>query len=168
MRERFGKKLFHQRCTIHKDRNIQGHLPKKYRKAAHIRFRNAVDCHNYADAKAELEKLEKWLEPINPSASESLKEGMEELLTVHRLEIPSLLRKSLHSTNPIESMFSQTTWMQRNIKNVKSGKNMAQRWLGATLLQSEKQFRAVKGALSIPEVRRLIEEKLGVNGIKAA
>ena len=168
LRERFGKKLFHQRCTIHKDRNIQGHLPKKYRKAAHIRFRNAVDCHNYADAKAELEKLEKWLEPINPSASESLKEGMEELLTVHRLEIPSLLRKSLHSTNPIESMFSQTTWMHRNIKNVKSGKNMAQRWLGTTLLQSEKQFRAVKGALSIPEVRRAIEEKLGVNDIEAA
>ena len=45
---------------------------------------------------------------------------------------------------------------------------MAQRWLGATLLQSEKQFRTVKGALSIPKVRRLIQEKLGGNGIKAA
>lgn len=42
LRDRFGKKLFHQRCTIHKDRNLQSHLSKKYRKAAHVRFRNAV------------------------------------------------------------------------------------------------------------------------------
>lgn len=168
LKERFGKKLFHQRCTIHKDRNIQSHLSKKYRKAAHIRFRDAINCHNYADAKAELEKLEKWLEDKNPSAAESLRECMEELLTVHRLEIPSLLRKSLHSTNPIESMFAQATWMQGNIKNIKSGKNMPQRWLSTTLLKAEKKFRAIKGAFSIQEVRRMIEEKIRTNGIKAA
>ena len=117
LRDRFGKKLFHQRCTVHKDRNLQKHLPKKYRKAVHYRFRDAINCHNYADAKKGLERLEEWLETINPSAAASLREGMEELLTVHRLEVPFRLRKSLHSTNPIESMFSHVSWMQGNIKN---------------------------------------------------
>ncbi len=98
LRDRFGKKLLHQRCTVHKDRNIQGHLAKKHRSAAHQRFRNAIDCHRYEDAKAELKKLEDWLEHINPSAAESLRECKEELLTVHRLETPMLLRRTLHST----------------------------------------------------------------------
>jgi transposase-like protein len=122
LRERFGKKLIHQRCTVHKDRNIQNHLAKKYREAAHRQFRDALNCHSYADAKAGLKQLEKWLETVNPSSAESLRECLEELLTVHRLEIPTLLRRTLLSTNPIESMFAQSTWMQRNIKNVSSGK----------------------------------------------
>ena len=89
-------------------------------------------------------------------------------MTVHRLEIPPQLRKSLHSTNPIESMFAQATWMQGNIKNIKSGKTMPQRWLGTTLLESEKKFRAIKGASLIEGVRRMIEQKLGIDGIRAA
>jgi putative transposase len=156
LRDRFGKNLVHQRCTVHKDRNIQNHLAKKYRKAAHRRFRNAIDCHSYKDAKAELKKMEVWLEQINPSAADSLRECQEELLMVHRLEVPSLLRKTLHSTNPIESMFAQSTWRQRNIKNILAGKTMPQRWLGTTLLNAEKQFRRVKGHLSIAETRRNI------------
>lgn len=168
LRDRFGKKLVHQRCTVHKDRNIQKHLAKKYRNAAHKRFRDAMNCYSYEDAKEELKKLENWLEGINPSAAESLKECQEELLTTHRLEIPSLLRKTIHSTNPIESMFAQSTWMQGNIKNIHSGKTMPQRWLGTTLLQAEKKFRRIKGHLSIAEVRRRIIQKRETDGITAA
>lgn len=167
LRDRFGKNLVHQRCTVHKDRNIQNHLAKKYRKAAHQRFRNAIDCHRYKDAKAELKKMEEWLEQINPSAADSLRECQEELLTVHRLEVPALLRKTLHSTNPIESMFAQSTWRQRNIKNILSGKTMPQRWLGTTLLNAERQFRRVKGHLSIAETRRNILQIRETNEIMA-
>lgn len=168
LRDRFGKKLVHQRCTVHKDRNIQKHLAKKYRWVAHERFRNAINCHLYEDAKAELKKLEDWLERINPSAAESLRECMEELLTVHRLEIPSLLRKTLHSTNPIESMFAQATWMQGNIKNIRSGKTMAQRWLGTTLLEAEKKFRRIKGYFGISETRKKIMQTRETRDITAA
>ena len=154
LKDRFGKSLVHQRCTIHKDRNIQNHLAKKYRKSAHQRFRNAMDCRSYKDAKAELKKMGDWLERINPSAAASLRECQEELLTIHRLEVPTLLRKTLHSTNPIESMFAQSTWRQRNIKNILSGKTMPQRWLGTTLLEAEKKFRRIKGHLSIAETKR--------------
>jgi transposase-like protein len=168
LRERFGKKLVHQRCTVHKDRNIQNHLAKKYREAAHRRFRNAIDCHRYQDAKAELLKLEEWLETINPSAAESLRECREELLTVHRLEIPTLLRKTLHTTNPIESMFSQSTWRQRNLKNIHKGKTMPQRWLATTLLSAEKKFRRIKGYLAIAEARKNIVQMKEMGDIVAA
>ena len=167
LKDRFGKSLVHQRCTVHKDRNIQNHLAKKYRKTAHQRFRNAIDCHSYQDAKAELEKMEAWLEAINPSAAGSLKECREELLTVHRLEVPALLRKTLHSTNPIESMFAQSAWRQRNIKNALSGKMMPQRWLGTTLLSAEKRFRRVKGHFAIAETRRKILQTRELNEIVA-
>lgn len=151
LKERFGKELIYQRCTIHKDRNIQGHLPKKYRKEAHRRFRNAIDCVSYQDAKAELGNLEQWLETINPSAAASLRECAEQLLTVHHLCIPPLLRKTLHSTNPIESMFSQVSTKMGRIKTIKKGK-MGQRWVATALLEAEKHFRTIKGHLQITEV----------------
>ena len=153
LKERHGEELIHQRCAIHKDRNIQAHLPKKYRKEAHRKFKNAVDCALYKDAKEELKRMEEWLKKINPSAAESLLEGQEELLTVHRLEVPTLLRKSLYSTNPIESMLSQVSHLHGRVKNMKGGKQMARRWVGSNLLEAEKKFRTVKGYLSINEVK---------------
>jgi len=156
LKERFGKQLMYQRCTVHKDRNIQSHLPKRYRPEAHRRFRNAIDCRSYGDAKQELINLEKWLERINPSAAKSLTECTEELLTVHQLNIPPLLRKTLHSTNPIESMFSQVSTKMGRVKSIKKGK-MAQRWVAATLLEAEKRFRTIKGYLQINEVKNRIK-----------
>lgn len=153
LKERHGEELIHQRCAIHKDRNIQAHLPKKYRKEAHRKFKNAVDCALYKDAKEELKRMEEWLKKINPSAAESLLEGQEELLTVHHLEVPTLLRKSLYSTNPIESMLSQVSHLHGRVKNMKGGKQMARRWVGSNLLEAEKKFRTVKGYLSINEVK---------------
>ena len=133
LKQRFGKDLVYQRCTLHKDRNIQSHLPKKYRKEAHRRFRNAIDCYSYEDAKEELTSLEKWLERINPSAADSLTECLEQLLTVHHLNVPPLLRKTLHSTNPIESMFSMVSTKIERLKSIKQG-NLAQRWVATALL----------------------------------
>ena len=151
LREKYGKYLIHQRCTIHKDRNIQKHLPKKYRKQAHIRFTQAIALTKYEDAKSELVKFSEWLIGINASAANSLNEAIEEILTVHRLKVPPLLRKTLHSTNPIESMFSIVRDSEKNIKRYRNSK-MAQRWLGSILIHGEKKFRRVKGFLQINTV----------------
>jgi putative transposase len=166
LKDRFGQDLIYQRCTVHKDRNIQKHLPKKYRQEAHRRFRNSIDCATYTDAKEELKDLEKWLEGINPSAAESLRECFEELLTIHRLRVPPLLRKTLHSTNPIESMFSQVSRKTRKITSMKRGK-MAQRWVATALLDAEKRFRTVKGYLQISEVKDRIKTLQRENKAKA-
>ncbi len=145
------KALIYQRCTVHKDRNIQKHLPKKYRPEAHRRFRNSIDCASYEDAKEELLSLEKWLERINPSAAESLRECPEELLTVHRLCVPPILRKTLHSTNPIESMFSQVSQKTGRIKSMKRGK-MAQRWVATALLGAMQKLTTHLSASKLPEL----------------
>lgn len=103
MKERFGKKLIHQRCMIHKDRNIQKHLPKKYRKETHRRFRTALEQNSYVNARQMLLDFEKWMGGINESAADSLLDAIEETLTLHRLKVPGLLRKTLHSTNLIKT-----------------------------------------------------------------
>jgi putative transposase len=157
LKERFGKKLIHQRCTIHKDHNIQRHLAKKYRKEAHRRFKIALEQNSYEDAKRMLLELEKWLRGINESAADSLMEAIEEILTLHRLKVPGLLRKTLTSTNPIESMFSTVRDCEGNIKRYRNSA-MSQRWLATVLLHCEKGFQRVKGYFGISEVMATIEQ----------
>ena len=151
LKERFGGKLLHQRCTIHKDRNIQGHLAKRYRKMAHRRFQVALEQNSYEDARRMLLDFEKWLRSINESAADSLKEALEEILTLHRLKVSAALRKTLTSTNPIENMFSTVRDCENNIKRYR-GSTMSQRWLAAVLLFCEKGFRRIKGYGDIAEL----------------
>jgi len=156
LRERFGKKLVHQRCAIHKARNLQRYLAKRYRSEAHHRFTIALEQTHYAEARQMLLELEAWLRTKNESAADSLLEAFEELLTVHRLMVPALLRKTLLSTNPIESMFSLVRHSERNIKRSR-GSAMPQRWLGTVLLYCEQQSNRVKGFAGIAQVMATIE-----------
>lgn len=168
LKDRFGKKLIHQRCTIHKDRNIQKHLAKRYRKEAHRRFRVALEQTRYEDARQMLMDFERWLRGINESAADSLLEAIEEILTLHRLKVPAILRKTLHSTNPIESMFSTVRHCERNIKRYR-GSKMSQRWLAAVCLYCERGFKRVKGFAFISDVMATIEsEKFDDTKLKSA
>ena len=156
LQARFGKKLVHQRCAIHKSRNLQRHLAKPYRPEAHRRLMTALEQTSYADARRMLRELEAWLRTKNESAAASLVEAFEELLTLHRVQVPPLLRKTLLSTNPIESMFSLVRHSERNIKRTR-GSRMLQRWLGTVLLACEGRFRSVKGYTEIAPVMARIE-----------
>ena len=158
LRQRYGEKLLLQRCTIHKDRNLQGHLPKKYRQECHRRYRLALEQNDYKEAEKMLRELEQWLRGLNESAADSLLEAFEELLTLHRLKVPGLLRKTLHSTNPIESLFSQVRACEKNIKRYHNS-NMAQRWLASVLLYAEQSFRKIKGHQQIPNLVAIIEAR---------
>jgi len=167
LKERFGKKLIHQRCTIHKDRNIQRHLAKKYRKEAHRRFKTALEQNSYEDAKKMLKEFEIWLRGINESAADSLLEAFEDILTLHRLKVPGLLRKTLTCTNPIESMFSTVRDCEGNIKRYRNSA-MSQRWLATVLSYCENGFRRVKGYLGIPEVIVMIDQDQEENALQKA
>src|SRR5437879_12794107 len=156
LKSRYGRKLLLPRCTIHKDRNLQAHLPKKYRQEAHRRFSLALEQNDYKEAEKLLQELEKWLREINESAADSLLEAFNELLTLHRLKVPTLLRKSLHSTNAIESLFSRVRSCEKNIKRYRDS-HMAQRWLASVLLYAEKSFRTVKGHEHLKAVLATIE-----------
>lgn len=77
-------------------------------------------------------------------------------MTLHRLKVPVLLRKTLMSTNPIESMFSLVRHSERNITRSR-GSAMLQRWLGTVVFYCEQQFKRVKGFAGIAQVLATIE-----------
>ena len=86
---------------------------------------------------------------LNPSAARSLAEGMEETLTVHRLHLPMPLRKTMASTNVIESAFSIVERVCKNVKRWHGG-DQRERWVGSGLLIAEGQFRRITAYQLIP------------------
>src|SRR5260370_41908540 len=93
---------------------------------------------------------------INPSAARSLGEGLEETLTVHRLHVPPQLRKTLASTNVIESAFSIVERVCSNVKRWHAG-DQRERWVGSGPLVAENQFRRVQRHNHIPNLLRELE-----------
>src|SRR5262245_41322498 len=109
-----------------------------------------------AAAKEALTSLHRELMDLNPSAARSLAEGMEETLTVHRLHLPIQLRRTMASTNVIESAFSIVEQVCRNVKRWHDG-DQRERWVGSGLLVAEKQFRRIIGHKQIPALLRELE-----------
>jgi transposase-like protein len=155
----FGDRAEVQRCQIHKRRNVKDHLPKQAQGDTDRRIRNAYALTNYAEAKAELEKIFRQLERVNPSAARSLEEGLEETLTVHRLNVGALLRRTLASTNPIESCLSTVERVAHNVKRWRGG-DQPLRWTATGLLEAEKKFRRVKGYRELETLRHRLNPSL--------
>src|SRR6202049_2253773 len=149
VRKHAGQAAFIQRCQVHKKRNVVDHLPDEHEADVKRKLQNAYQMADYADAKRALEQLHRELMDINPSAARSLEEGMEETLTVHRLRVPEQLRRTLSSTNVIESAFSIVETVCRNVKRWRDGDHI-ERWIASGLLVAERQFRKVIGHREIP------------------
>lgn len=149
VRRHAGEAAFIQRCQVHKKRNVIDHLPEEYKTDVRRKLQNAYAMAEYSDAKRALERLHRELMDINPSAARSLEEGMEETLTVHRLRVPDQLRRTLSSTNVIESAFSIVETVCRNVKRWRDG-DQIERWIASGLLVAERQFRKIIGYREIP------------------
>jgi putative transposase len=94
-------------------------------------------------------KVLEWLQGMYESAAASLREGFEQTLTVHQLGVTGTLRKTLQTTNPIESAFDTLGRFSGRVKRW-NGAAMVMRWVGSGLIQAEKRFRRVKGYKAIP------------------
>lgn len=147
-----------QRCQLHKIRNVEDHLPERLRPEAARRMREAHRQDSHLEAKAKLERLAKDLERTHPGAAASVREGLDETLTVLRLGLPPSLRSTFRSTNAVESMISIARDHSRNVKRWRGGQ-MALRWCAAGMLEAEKQFRRVKGHRHLPELRQILEHQ---------
>jgi len=145
-----------QRCQVHKRRNVLDHLTDEQKPLVARKLNAAYALEDYAAAKQALDTLHRELMDLNPSAARSLGEGLEETLTVHRLHIPLQLRKTLASTNIIESAFSIVERVCANVKRWHGG-DQRERWVGSGLLAAEKQFRRVQGHKQIPILLRELE-----------
>ncbi|MGA9642715.1 MAG: IS256 family transposase [Terriglobales bacterium] len=151
-----GESAAIQRCQVHKRRNVLDHLTDEQKPAVAQKLNAAYALEDYAAAKQALNALHRELMDLNPSAARSLGEGMEETLTVHRLRLPTQLRKTMASTNVIESAFSIVEQVCKNVKRWHGG-DQRERWVGSGLLVAENQFRRVTGYKQIPTLIRELE-----------
>lgn len=145
-----------QRCQVHKKRNVREHLPQKHWDELSRQLDAAYHETDYDEALRRLKTTARWLERLNPDAAASLREGMEETLTVVRLGIPELLRRTLATTNPIESAFSVAQNVTRRVKCWREG-DMRQRWCVAGLMRAESKFRRVKGYRHMPQLLKALD-----------
>jgi putative transposase len=151
-----GESAAIQRCQVHKRRNVLDHLTDEQKPSVAKKLNAAYALEDYNGAKQALNTLHRELMDLNPSAARSLGEGMEETLTVHRLRLPMQLRKTMASTNVIESAFSIVEQVCRNVKRWHGG-DQRERWVGSGLLVAEDQFRRITGYKQIPTLIRELE-----------
>jgi len=138
-----------QRCQLHKKRNVLDHLPQSHHAAVLRQLNAAYAMRDYEDAHQALQRLLRELMHLNPSAARSLEEGLEETLVVHQLKLPELLRRSLSSTNIIESVFSGVEDHCARVKRWRAGDHL-QRWVASALLKVESRFRRIRGYKEMP------------------
>ena len=136
-----------------------GHLAERDRPPVKRRLRAAWAEADHGRARERLRALAADLDRSHPGAAGSLREGLEETLTLTRLGIGGSLKRTLESTNPCESMIECVRRTSRNVKRWSSGE-MAMRWTAAGMLEAEKQFRKVIGYRDLAKLAVAIEHDL--------
>jgi putative transposase len=147
------------RCVRHKERNVLDHLSERDRPEVKRRLRRAWAREDYRQALGELQALATELERSHPGACASLKEGMEETLTVTRLGVRGALKRTLASTNPCESMIECVRRSSRNVKRWQNGE-MCLRWTAAGMLEAEQQFRRIIGHKDLAKLALTVEREI--------
>ena len=156
IRDVFGEHALVHRCHRHKERNVTDLLPERDRPQVLARIRGAWALENPELAKQRLEQLVAELQRTWPDAAGSLREGLDETLTLMRLGITGQLAKTLCSTNPCESMIEIVRYTQRNVKRWQDG-DMRKRWTAAGMLVAEQQFRRIIGYRDLAKLVIAIE-----------
>jgi transposase-like protein len=149
VRATFGEAALVQRCQVHKMRNILDYLSDRDRPWAQTILRRAYQSADMKTAHRLLLDLARRLETEYPSAADSVREGLDETLTVVTLKLSPRLRRSLATTNAIESLISRTRVVKRNVKRWRGGRMML-RWVAAGVLEAVKGFRRLKGCGDMP------------------
>jgi putative transposase len=154
-----GSKACVQRCQWHKRENVIGYLPKGMQGATRRKLQEAYEEPTYEKAKEKLLKIRKELQQINRSAVNSLDEGFEETLTLHRLGLFQELGISFKTTNCMESLMA---FIGQKTSKVDYWRNSDQkhRWLAAALLDVEPRLRKVKGYKYLPKLRLAIQRAI--------
>lgn len=161
VRRVFLKKAAVQRCMWHKRENVVSYLAKDEQQAWRRRLQQAYDRPTYKEAKAALLKLHRELSERNQSAADSLLEGLEETLTLHRLGVYGVLGRSFKTTNCLESANAQIEQRCSKVDAWKTS-NQRQRWLAASLLDIEPRLRRVKGHGHLPLLVRALATELKI------
>jgi len=152
----WGSRALVQRCRVHKKRNVEAHVPDRLWPDVARMLEKAWTEPDLVRARKKLVTAAAYLDRIAPDAASSLREGMEETLTVTRLNIKPELAVHLVTTNPIESSFSCVRRLTGRVKRWRGGM-MKHRWCATGLLDAEKRFRRIKGFLSMPQLIKALD-----------
>ncbi len=159
----FDRWIVIQRCRVHKSRNVLEHLPKHLRPWFQVRLRKIWKLEDPEEAQRQLLILARELEREYPGAAASLREGLEETLTVNRLGLSGALLRTLRSTNPIENLQGRMKDVASNVKRWRNG-SMVLRWAVTGLIEAQAHFRRIRGYRDLDQLeiglQRLIENPL--------
>jgi len=144
VRDTFGRLGFVQRCVVHKQRNVLEHLPERLRANVRRALHQAWGAASAGTARRQLHNLAASLEREHPGAASSIREGLEETLTLLELGVEGALYRTLRSTNPIENVNGSVASYTRHVKRWRGGQ-MILRWVGAAVLEAKRGFRKVRG-----------------------
>lgn len=149
LRDVLGDAVLVQRCQQHKLRNVRSYLPKARHLYVGRTMREAYRSRTAKAARKKLQALGSWLERCGETgAAESLREGLEETLTVLKLGITGALGRFLVTTNAIENLMGSIRRVTRNVKRWQ--RDMAPRWTASAIVAAEGKFRRIKGHADLP------------------
>ena len=151
IRDTFGAAALIQRCQVHKRRNVRAYLPESMHQGLRKAMHDAYESGDAESARKQLERLAAALENDHPGATKSLREGLEETLTLQRLGIGGMLYQALRSTNAIENLNGAVARFTRNVRRWRDGK-MLLRWVAGALHEAEDHFNRVTGHKQLPHL----------------
>ena len=147
----FDGRAMIQRCQVHKRKNVIDHLPEDLHASVGKAIRDAYRSASAKAAKKRLQALANQLEADHPCAASSLREGLDDTLTVKAFGLPSCLERTLATTNAIENVNGGIRRVTRRVKRWRDGK-MILRWTAAALLEHAKGFRRLRGYKGMPKL----------------
>ena len=153
----FGPQQPVQRCRNHKIRNVCDRLPEEQKDQVKAAMRASYKL-EAKEGMARLRKLADWLEQESPAAANSLREGLEECFTINRLGIPPALHRCLATTNVIESPQSGVRMRTRRVCRWRDAAMVA-RWVAASFLATEKNFRRIMGWKDLWQLEAILGRK---------
>jgi len=159
IRQKFQEYGFIQRCVWHKQQNVTSYLSNFQAELSKRDLKKAYKKTSYKEAKEALDELHKRLSIINESAANSLAEGLEETLTLHRLGLSPELCRSLSSTNCIESIMSQIAQFTDKVDYWQNS-NQILRWNAASLLEIEPNLRKIRGFRYLNILRHKMKQEI--------
>jgi putative transposase len=154
----FGERALLQRCQAHKKRNVADALPERMRASVRAAMNQAYTTRDPKRARRLLENLAHKLESAHPGAAASLREGVDETLTVMALHLSEGLERVLSSTNLIENLFSRVREIARRVKRWQGG-TMILRWTAAGVLEAERHFRKIAGYRALPRLAAVLHAR---------
>ena len=170
VRKVLAKRAVVQRCMWHKRENVVSYLPRRDQAAWRRYLQRAMDRPTYEEARSALNDLVAELDMINQSvrrtpdsfgAAASLREGLDEILTLHRLGVYAQLGRSFKTTNCLENINGQIEQRCGKVDCWKTS-NQRHRWLAAALLDIEPRLRTVVGYRHLSALRDALQRELKI------